>query len=377
IEWLAESFQQKHDIDLRKDKMALQRLRDAAEKAKIDLSNADASDINLPFIYSGEKGSALHLQERLDRATLESLVKNLVDRTIEISKNTLKTAGLQPKDLSAVLLVGGMSRMPYVQRSVEEFFGLAPSKNVHPDEVVSAGAAIQGYLLSSGGAETLLLDVTPHHLGIMVAGGLFDVIIEKDTTIPTSANKIFTTIRDNQEQVRIIVLQGQSSQADKNELLGEFVLDGLRGAPRGEVKVDVTFSISADGIVSVSARNLESDREQKITVTASSGLSEEEIRQMAEENEESLVAAAASDELEQKRLEVQRILQDIDKLLPKVRPVIGKTDFGVEALARAERSMDKARAAIENNSLDELSACKEPLERTASLLSGVIEKLTS
>ncbi|MEO1172440.1 MAG: Hsp70 family protein, partial [Myxococcota bacterium] len=377
IEWLAVEFKNENGVDLRQEKMALQRLRDAAEKAKMDLSTVAETDINLPFIFSPPGGQALHLQKRLSRAKLNELVEDLIQRTLEICGRAFESAGLTPSDIEAVILVGGMTRMPRVQIAVQQYFGTAPSKGVHPDEVVASGAAIQGYLLTSGDDDTVLLDVTPHNLGIMVAGGLVDVIIDRDTTIPTSQQKMFTTVRDNQTQVRIMVMQGDSQQAQENELLGEFVLDGLREAPRGVVKIEVSFEISADGIVSVSAKDAETGREQVIEVTASSGLTEEEIAHMIAENKDTVASAEASEAFETERVEVERVLRDIDKLLPEARPIIAGTDFGVEALRKAEQSIADARAAIDRRDSVALAASHGPLQRTMSLLKNVIEKLKS
>ncbi len=375
IDDLVTTFQAEHDVDLRRDKMALQRLRDSAERAKCELSTATSVDINLPFIYTAAGGQALHLQTKLTRDKLVELTDDLISRTIEICESALASSGLGKKDIGAVVLVGGMTRMPRVQEKVEKFFGMPPSKGVHPDEVVASGAAIQGHLLASGDSQTLLLDVTPHNLGIMVQGGLFDVIIEKDTTIPTSARKTFTTIRDNQTQVRIVVLQGDVERGEQNELLGEFLLDGLREAPRGEVRVEVTFEISADGIVSVSASDLETGKSQAITVTASSGLTEDEIAMMAAENAEVLLAAQASDAFEAERVEAERLLREIERLLPETRPIINGTDFGAAALQKAEQAIARARRAIDRRDAGELRQSREPLERTISLLRSVVGKL--
>jgi molecular chaperone DnaK len=377
IDWLAREFLAEHHVDLRNDKMALQRLRDAAEKAKIELSSATETDINLPFIHSPGKGQAFHLQRRLTRDKLNEMTGDLIDRTITICERAFTSAGLQKKDIAAVILVGGMTRMPRVQQKVQEFFGIAPSKGVHPDEVVAQGAAIQGHLLSVGSQETLLLDVTPHNLGIVVAGGLFDTIIEKDTTIPTSASKVFTTIRDNQTQVRIIVMQGDAGTAEKNELLGEFVLDGLRQAPKASVKINVTFAISADGIVSVSAKDVETGREQAITVTASSGLTEQEIKEMTKENQDFVQALQVNTELETELVELQRVMREVEKLLPQAKPVIEGTEFGVEALRKADQSMKRAVEAITKRDREAVTASKASVTRTLSLLKNVIHKLGS
>jgi molecular chaperone DnaK len=376
ISWLVDDFKSQHGMDLRQDKMALQRLRDAAEKAKIELSSVNEVDINLPFIFSKGKGEALHLQKQLTRTKFNELTADLVARTVKICDAAIRDAKLKKSDIAAVILVGGMTRVPKVQTTVQDYFGIPPSKGVHPDEVVACGAAIQGHLLSSGSTETLLLDVTPHHLGIMVAGGLFDVIIEKDTTIPTTARKVFTTVRDGQPQVRILVLQGESSQAEENELLGEFVLDGLREAPRGEVKIEVAFDISADGIVSVSAKDVETGREQAITVTASSGLTEDEIHEMASRNRDAVeVADSSGGGYATVCGAVERLLTEIDGLLPRARPIIEGTDFGADALNKAEQTIARSRAAMTRKDAKELAENLKPLERTLSLLNNVIQKL--
>ena len=299
-----------------------------------------------------------------------------MQRAIEITARTFRDAGLPHSAITACILVGGMTRMPRVQQAVQTLFGLPPSKGVHPDEVVACGAAIQGMLLSSHDTDTLLLDVTPHNLGIMVAGGLLDVIIEKDTTIPTTARKTFTTVRDGQQQVRILVLQGESSRAEENELLGEFVLDGLRDAPRGEVKIEVAFDISADGIVGVAARDRETGREQAITVTASSGLTEEQILDMATRTQDLVNPAGAEGAaFEADRVTAERLLAEVDALLPRARPIIVGTDFGADALNKAEKTIQRARRALSERDHRELGETLKPLERTLSLLRSVVQKL--
>ena len=284
IDWLVGNFQREHKIDLRRDKMALQRLKDVAEKAKCELSTTRETEINLPFIISTGRNDALHLTARLTRDKLEELTADLIEKTIHICRQTLDDAGIERSEIEDVILVGGMTRMPRVQTAVAEFFGIEPCKGVHPDEVVALGAAIQGAALMDESSDMLLLDVTPHSLGIMIVGGYFHKLIEQNSTVPTSKSHIFTTIKDNQTSVKILVLQGESERAEDNELLGEFVLSGLRRAPAGEVEIEVTFEISADGIVSVSAKDLETGQQQAITVTATSGLTEDEIRRMVEES---------------------------------------------------------------------------------------------
>src|SRR5205809_529108 len=256
IDWLVFGFEKQHGIDLRKDKMALQRLKDVAEKAKCELSSTRETEINLPFIISTGRNEALHLQTMLTRDKLEELTSDLIDRTVEICARTLEEAEIQKNQIEDVILVGGMTRMPRVQSAVAEFFGLEPCKGVHPDEVVALGAAIQGAALMDSSSEMLLLDVTPHSLGIMIKGGYFHRLIPQNSTVPTQASHIFTTVKDNQTSVKILVLQGENDRAEENELLGEFILTGLRKAKEGDVEIEVMFEISADGIVSVSARDL-------------------------------------------------------------------------------------------------------------------------
>src|SRR5262245_20305130 len=246
----------------------------------------------------------------LSRDKLEELTTDLVERTVEICARTLEEAEIQKNQIEDVILVGGMTRMPRVQQACAEFFGLEPCKGVHPDEVVALGAAIQGAALTDEKSDILLLDVTPHSLGIMIVGGYFHKLIEQNTTVPTSESHVFTTVKDNQTSVKILVLQGESDRAEENELLGEFVLTGLRSAPRGEVEIEVTFEISADGIVSVAAKDLETGAEQAITVTATSGLTEEEIRRMVSESREHLLEVKRDDEAEARRQGAEKVLDE-------------------------------------------------------------------
>ncbi len=375
IEWLVFGFAKEHNIDLRKDRMAFQRLKDAAEKSKCELSGGPQSEINLPFIISTGQNDALHLQRTLTRDTFNDLVIDLAKRCTQICEKTLKSAGIDKKDLDDVILVGGQTRTPKIQEMVKEFFGLSPSKNVHPDEVVALGAAIQGASLLDEASDVLLLDVTPHNLGIMIVGGYFQTIIEKNTTVPTSAAHIFTTVRDNQTSVRIMVFQGDSQLAQENELLGEFILSGLRKAPRGEVEVEVNFEISADGIVSVSAKDLETGLEQSITVTATSGLTEEEIAAMAKDAEQYAVGVKTNEAFEERKARVEATMRDIEGLLPKVRPVIASSEFGSEALRKVETALERARGAITARSTEGLDATIDALERTLKMLRGVADKM--
>ena len=340
IEWLVEGFKDEHGIDLRKDRMALQRLKDAAEKAKIELSSVREVEINLPFIISSGRNDPLHLQRVLSRADFEALTADLVERTIEIVRQTLDDAGLSRDEIEDVILVGGMTRMPLVQTSVAEFFGREASKGVHPDEVVAIGAAIQGAALIEDAAleqaKVVLLDVTPQTLGMMIAGGLFEPIIPKDTTVPTARTKTFTTSRDNQTAVKILVMQGEHEQADQNELLGEFILTGLRRAPAGMVEIEVTFEINADGIVSVHAKDLETGKEQSITVTATSGLTKEEIEAMIGEGQQYALERKRDERSEGLRQEAEGLMDEIQRLFDKVAKVVGGSDYGRDALDKAQ-----------------------------------------
>jgi molecular chaperone DnaK len=284
VTWILERFQESDGIDLRGDTMALQRLKDAAEKAKCDLSVRDVTEINLPFIAS-DSGGPRHLNLELARETLEQLVNDIVEGTLKTVDQCVQDAGIGAADVEQVILVGGQTRMPLVQARVAEFFDKRAHKGVNPDEVVAVGAAIQGAQLVAEDQNVLLLDVTPLSLGIATFGGHFARLIERNTTVPVRRSHVFTTTRDDQSAVKIRVLQGESDAALENDLLGEFVLSGIRPAPKGEPEIDVSFDIDANGIVSVSARDLATGKEQSITVNATGTLSDEEIQKIIDENE--------------------------------------------------------------------------------------------
>ncbi|HVO29290.1 MAG TPA: molecular chaperone DnaK [bacterium] len=363
IDFLSQEFYQKHQIDLRQDRMALQRLKDAAETAKRELSTSMSTEVSLPFIASDGSGS-LHLNSTLTRQKFDELVGDLVERTIQICDATLKAAQLEKKDIDAVILVGGQTRSPIVQRRVGEFFGREPSKGVHPDEVVAIGAAIQGAALLQEKSDMLLLDVTPLSLGIVTVGGFFKKLIEKNTTVPCQKSEVFTTAHDNQTAVKIRVMQGESNKAEENELLGEFLLTGIRKAPRGEPTIDVTFSIDSDGIVNVSARDRDTGKEQGITVTATSGLTDEEINKMAEDAARFEVAVKQEESVEASRQRVEVLMHEIEKILPR----LGGNDA---ALSMARGAIEANRQIAKTGNPAQAMRAAEELTRVLNSLRAV------
>jgi len=374
IDWLVEGFLEDHGVDLRQDRMALQRLRDASEKAKCELSSVNEAEINLPFIISTGRNEALHLQRTLTRTILETLTNDLVDRTIQITRQAFAEAKLTAREIDETILVGGMTRMPSVQRAVAQLFGKEPSRGVHPDEVVALGAAIQGAALVEDRHEMILLDVTPHALGIMTVGAHFEELIPQNTTVPTSRAKIFTTSRDNQTAVKILVLQGESQKADDNELLGEFVLTGLRRAQKGQVEIEVTFSINTDGIVSVNAKDLENGQAQSIQVTASSGLTPEEVKSMMHDAAEYMVERRSDEAFEGVRQNIETLVSQVESMFPEIERVVGGSDFGRDALAKAKAVVFHARDAVVRK---DATLCKEQvdmLERTIRMFKGVVSR---
>jgi molecular chaperone DnaK len=374
IDWLIHGFKEEHGIDLRQDRMALQRLKDAAEKAKCELSSVRETEVNLPFIISSGRNEALHLQRTVDRRTLEDLSADLIERTVDICRQTLLDAHLEKDEIEEVVLVGGMTRMPKIQQAVAEFFEREPCKGVHPDESVALGAGIQGSALVDDKQEMVLLDVTPHALGIMTQGGYFEELIPQNTTVPTHRTKIFTTSRDNQTAVKIVVMQGESERAEENELLGEFILTGLRRAQKGNVEIEVTFEINADGIVSVHAKDLETSKEQSIEVTASSGLTRDEIKDMLEEAKDYMVERRSTEEFEAAKQEAERIVGEIERLFPQVEQIVAASDFGRDAIEKARAIVSKARSAISKKDVAAVKGEIEGLSRTHRMFKGVVAK---
>lgn len=374
IDWLVDRFKSQHDVDLRQDRMALQRLKDAAEKAKCELSSVLETEINLPFIISNARNEALHLQTPLSRTKMDELCTDLVERCVDICHQTLQDARLTPADIEDVVLVGGMTRMPRVQAEVARIFEREPCKGVHPDEVVAIGAAVQGVALVDDSQQMILLDVTPHALGIMTFGSNFEELIPQNTTVPTHRSKTFTTSRDDQTAVKILVMQGGEAKAADNELLGEFILTGLRRAPKGHVEIEVNFEINSDGIVSVDAKDLETGQHQSIQVTASSGLTKEEVGRMVEEAADFLVERRTDDVFEGAQQTAEKLISEIERMFPQVEQIVASSDFGRDAIGKARAIVDRVRAAIGKKDAAVLKEQTEALQRTHRMFKGVVSR---
>ncbi|HUU05781.1 MAG TPA: molecular chaperone DnaK [Patescibacteria group bacterium] len=368
IDWIAEEFKKDQGIDLTKDKMALQRLKEAAEKAKIELSTTQETEINLPFVTADASGPK-HLILKLSRAKLEQLVGDILERSIAPCRQAVKDAGVSTADIKEIILVGGMTRMPFIQELVKKFFGKEGNKSVNPDEVVAAGAAVQGGVLGGEAKDILLLDVTPLSLGIETLGGISHKLIERNTTIPTKKTDIFTTAEDNQSTVEIHVLQGEREMARDNRTLGKFHLTGLPPAPRGVPQVEVTFDIDANGILNVSAKDLATSKQQAITITSSSGLNEKEIDKMVKDAEKFREEDQQKKEAIENRNKLDQLSYALEKLVKE-----NKEKIPADMVSEVEDAVKRAREAVEKGDNQKILEEIENINKLSGKLSTEMYK---
>ncbi len=371
VDYLADEFKKEQGVDLRKDGMALQRLKEAAEKAKIELSSSSQTEINLPYITASAEGPK-HLTVKLTRAKLESLVEKLVERTKEPCRKALADAKVKPEDITEVILVGGQTRMPKVMQTVKELFKREPSQGVNPDEVVAMGAAIQGGVLQGDVKDVLLLDVTPLSLGIETLGGVFTKLIERNTTIPTKKSQVFSTAQDNQPGVQIVVCQGERELARDNKLLATFNLEGIPPAPRGMPQIEVTFDIDANGIVNVSAKDVATGKEQKVTIQSSGGLSEEDINRMVKEAEENAESDKKKRAVIETRNQGEAQVHQAEKQLKEHEDKI-PTDLKSEI----DEKLAAARDALSKDTVEEMQPALQELSDSLMKMGEIIYKSQS